>query len=336
MLKRLFRLLRASTPARAISRYAKKIHPWGFEGLTLYEVAVFFGRGLSRVGLRHRAASMAYNFFIALFPSFIFLFTLIPFIPIDNFQETLFLAVKSIMPGNAFETIQDTIKEIIHNQNSKLLSFGFIAALYFSTSGIDAMMDAFNKSIHIKDKRPPWKHQLVAVLLVLMLTLTLLLGIGIIIGTQLIIDLVFQNETAHQIWLNILQWLVVAALFMFIIGIFYRFGPAQRMHKHFISPGVLLATFLIILTSLLFAWYVNNFGRYNALYGSIGSIIVVLIWIYYNSMMLVIGFELDAGIEGARDQRMTLLEKEEEEVKREEAAFIDLNGETEAEADITD
>ncbi|CAN5751869.1 YihY/virulence factor BrkB family protein [soil metagenome] len=322
MFKRLFRLLRASTLARAISRYAKKIHPWGFEGLTLYEVAIFFGRGLNRVGLRHRAASMAYNFFIALFPSIIFLFTLIPFIPIDNFQKTLFLAIKSIMPGSAFAIIQDTIEEIILHQNSKLLSFGFLAALYFSTAGIDSMMDAFNKSIHIKEKRRPWKHKLIAVSMVMALTVTLLLGVGIIIGTQIVIDLVFQNVAAHALWLNILQWIVVACLFMFIIAIFYRYGPSQQMHNNFISPGVVLATFLTIITSLLFAWYINNFGRYNALYGSIGSIIVVLIWIYYNSMMLVIGFELDAGIEGARDQRMTLLQKAEVEINLEEASFI--------------
>lgn len=321
MLKRLFRLLRASTLARGTSRWAKKIHPWGFEGLTLYEVAIFFGRGVNRVGLRHRAASMAYNFFIALFPSIIFLFTLIPFIPIDNFQETLFQAIKSIMPGSAFAMIQGTVEEIILHQNSKLLSFGFLAALYFSTAGIDAMMDAFNKSIHVKEKRRPWKHQLIAIGMVLSLTITLLLGVGIIIGTQVVIDLVFQNATAHKIWLNILQWVVVAGLFMFIIAVFYRYGPSQQMHKHFISPGVIFATFLTIITSLLFAWYVNNFGRYNALYGSIGSIIVVLIWIYYNSMMLVIGFELDAGIEGARDQRTTLLQKEQAEIRREEAAF---------------
>lgn len=319
MIKRLFRLIRASTLARYISRQAKKFHPWGFEGLTLYEVSVFFGSGLSRVGLRHRAASMAYNFFIALFPSIIFLFTLIPFIPVDNFQETLFLAIKSIMPGNAFTTIEGTIEEIILQQNSKLLSFGFIAALYFSTAGVDSMMDAFNKSIHVKEKRSPLKHQLVAIAMVVALTLTLLLGVGIIIGTQIIIDLIFQSAMAHKIWLNALQWLIVAALFMFIIGVFYRFGPSQRMHKQFISPGVILATILTILASLLFAWYVNNFGRYNALYGSIGSIIVVLIWIYYNSMMLVIGFELDAGIEGAREERKTLLEKEAELVQKEEA-----------------
>ncbi len=319
MFKRLFRLLRSSTLARGTSRWAKRVQPWGFEGLTLYEVAIFFGRGVNRVGLRHRAASMAYNFFIALFPSIIFLFTLIPFIPIEHFQATLFLAIKSIMPGNAFATIQGTIGEIILQENSKLLSFGFLAALYFSTAGVDAMMEAFNKSIHVRERRRPWKHQLVAVALVMTLTVTVLLGVGIIIGTQVIIDLVFQNELAHKIWLNVLQWTVVAGLFMFIIGVFYRFGPSQQMHKNFFSPGVILATILTLLTSLLFAWYVNNFGRYNALYGSIGSIIVVLVWIYYNSMMLVIGFELDAGIEGAREERKTLLQKEAEEIKKEES-----------------
>jgi membrane protein len=318
MIKRIFRFLRKSSLARVLSSFSKKIHPWGFEGLTLYEVSVFFGLGLSRGELRQRASSMAYNFFIALFPSIIFLFTLIPFIPIEHFQETLFLAIKSMMPANAFATIQETITEIIHQQNSKLLSIGFLAALYFSTQGFSAMMNAFNKSIHVKEKRRPWKQQLIAIFMVLMLTFVLLLGIVIILGTQIIIDLVFQNQTTEGILLNILQWVILAILFMFVIAIFFRYGPAQRMHKHFFSPGVIASTMLIILTSLLFAWYVNNFGRYNKLYGSIGSIIVVLIWIYYNSMMLVIGFELDAGIEGAREKKMTLIEKEEEEIKLEE------------------
>jgi membrane protein len=297
---------------------SKKIRPWGFEGLTLYEVAIFFGRGINRGGLRQRASSMAYNFFIALFPSIIFLFTLIPFIPIDNFQETLLLAVKSMMPANAFSAIEETITEIVHHQNSKLLSIGFLAALYFSTAGFSAMMNAFNKSIHVKEKRKPWKQQLIAMIMVVVLATVLLLGIAIILGTQVLIDVIFQKDTTQQVLFNILQWLVLALLFMFVIGMFFRFGPAQRMHKNFVSPGVLASTLLIILTSILFAWYVNNFGRYNKLYGSIGSIIVVLIWIYYNSMMLVIGFELDAGIEGARDSKMTLLEKEEEEIKKEE------------------
>ncbi len=318
MIKRIFRFLRTSALARIISSTSKRLHPWGFEGLSLYEVAIFFGRGIGRGGIRERSASMAYNFFLALFPSIIFLFTLIPFIPIAHFQETLLVAIKSILPANAFDTIQETITEIINNQHSGLLSFGFIAAVYFSTAGFSAMMNAFNKSIHVKEERPAWKQQLIGLTMLFALTVVLLTGITVILGTQYVIDRVFHNSTTHQIFLGILQWIIVAALFMFIIGIFYRYGPAQRMHRNFISPGVLAATALIILTSVLFAYYVNNFGKYNKLYGSIGSIIVVLIWIYYNSMMLIVGFELDAGIEGAKTSKMTLLEIEEEEMKREQ------------------
>ncbi|MCX6312154.1 MAG: YihY/virulence factor BrkB family protein [Bacteroidetes bacterium] len=318
MIKRIFRIFRKSAPARFISKLSKNFHPWGFEGISLYEVAIFFGRGIGRGELRQRTSSMAYNFFIALFPSIIFLFTLIPFIPINHFQDTLFLAIKDIMPANAFSAVQDTITEIIHKHNSKLLSIGFVVALYFSTSGFTAMMSAFNKSIHVKEERVAWKQQLIAVMMVLILTIVLLSAVAIMVVTQYAIDKLIKNDSTQEVFLTIGQWLILGLLFMFVIGMFYRYGPAQRMHKNFISPGVIAATSLIILTSILFAWYINHFGKYNKLYGSIGSIIVVLIWIYYNSMMLLIGFELDAGISGAREKHLTLLEQEELEIKREE------------------
>ncbi len=260
---------------------------------------------------------MAYNFFVALFPSIIFLFTLIPFIPIHGFQDTLFNLLKSTFPKNASKEILDTINEITHRHHSGLLSFGFLVALYFSTNGITSMMGAFNRSIHVKEKRAVWKQQFIAVILVVILTVSLMIAIATIIVMQLAADLVFQGHTQHIIAL-IVQWLIVGALFMFVIGTFYRYGPSQRMHKNFISPGVIAATSLVILTSLLFAWYINNFGKYNKLYGSIGSIIVVLIWIYYNSVMLIIGFELDAGIQGARENKLSLLEQEQLELKKEE------------------
>jgi membrane protein len=318
MIKRIFRLFRKSFIGRGISKLSKKLHPWGFEGLTLYEVGIFFGRGIGRGGLRLRASSMAYNFFVALFPSIIFLFTLIPFIHIRGFQDTLFDTIKDVMPANAFSAMEETIKEILHNHNSKLLSLGFIFALYFSTSGVSAMMNAFNKSIHVREIRVAWKAQVISVLLVLMLTITLLVAIAIMVGTQFLVDRTFHSNTTQEILLNIVQWLILGMLFMFVIATFYRYGPAQKMHKHFISPGVLLSTLLIILTSILFAYYVNNFGKYNKLYGSIGSILVVLVWIYYNSMMLLVGFELDAGIEGAKEKKLSLLEQEELEMKKEQ------------------
>jgi membrane protein len=266
---------------------------------------------------------MAYNFFVALFPSIIFLFTLIPFIPIRGFQDMLFNTIRDVMPASAFSAVQDTIAEIIHRPHSRLLSVGFIGALYFSTQGFTAMMGAFNRSIHVRERRKAWKQQLVAVMLVIILTIAILIAITILIGAQLLVDRTFHRDSTQVILLNIGQWLIIGLLFLFIIAIFYRYGPSQRMHKHFISPGVVFATVLIILTSLLFAWYINNFGKYNKLYGSIGSIIVMLVWIYYNSMMLVVGFELDAGIEGGKQNKLSLLEHEELEIKKEETEALE-------------
>src|SRR5665213_1107157 len=153
MIRRGYNFLRNLPPARALSKFLKRIRPLGFEGLSIYEVAVFFIRGLNRGGLKDRASSMSFSFFIALFPSIIFLFTLIPFIPIFGFQDMLFDIFKNTMPKNASKEILDTINEITHRHHSGLLSIGFLFALYFSTRGVISMMEAFNKSIHVKEKR---------------------------------------------------------------------------------------------------------------------------------------------------------------------------------------
>lgn len=314
----IFNFFRKLPPSRAISRFSKKISLPGFDGLSLYEVSVFFGRGINRGGLKTRAASMTYNFFLALFPAIIFMFTLIPFVPIDHFQDELFETLRDIMPTNAFLAIEDTITEILHSHNTSLLSIGFVTALYFSTNGLTSMMDAFNKSVHVKEYRQQWKQRLIALGLSFFLVIILVIGISLMIGSEYMLSKFVAADSAERFLIHIGKWLILGMLFMIIIGVYYRVAPAKKLHKNMISPGVLLATVLIIITSLLFAWYVNNFGKYNKLYGSIGSIIVVLIWIYYNSMMLLIGFELDASISGAREKRKTILEHEAEEKRLEE------------------
>ena len=313
----IFNFFRKLPPARAISRFSKRVSLPGFDGLSLYEVSVFFGRGINKGGLQTRASSMAYNFFLAIFPAIIFMFTLIPFVPIPHFQDELFETLRDIMPTNAFLAIEDTITEILHNHNTSLLSIGFLTAMYFSTNGLTSMMDAFNKSIHVREYRMQWKQRLIAIGLSFFLVIVLIIGISLMIGSEYMLGNMLKTDSASRFFIQLGKWIILGLLFMFIIGVYYRVAPAKKLHKNMISPGVLLATVLIIITSLLFAWYVNNFGKYNKLYGSIGSIIVVLIWIYYNSMMLLLGFELDAGIAGARQRRQSLLEHEEEEVEKE-------------------
>lgn len=318
MIRPIVRKLRRTALAKSIHRFAERVSLPGFDGLSLYEVSMFFFSGINRGGLKTRAASMAYHFFLAIFPSIIFLFTLIPYIPIENFQDRLFELIQQLLPENSFKAMHDTIEGIIRRQNSGLLSFGFVAALYFSTGGMTAMMGAFNRSIHIRQRRPAWKQQLIALALVLILTALIVAVVSLIVGSELLLKKFVAEDTLIRNLIIFGRWFMIGLFFIGVIGTYYRYGPSQRMHKHLVSPGTILATVLIIATSVLFGWFIDNFGRYNALYGSIGSIIVFLLFIFYNSMMLLVGFELDAGISEARFKRKSLLEVEEAKMAREQ------------------
>jgi membrane protein len=319
MSKPISKFLKKNKAVQLLVRVAEKITLPGFDGLSLYEVMGFFFIGLNRGGMKMRASSMAYSFFLAIFPAIICLFTLLPYIPVKNFQVELLETIQSIMPSNAFSAIEETITEILSSHNSKLLSIGFLSAIFFATNGFTSMMGAFNKSIHVKEVRAAWKQRLIAIALVFFLFIVLAVAITLILGSEFLLARMMKTDSVERAFIYIGRWLIIGGLFTFIIGVFYRVGPSQRMSRSLISPGVLLATLLTMLSSIGFAWYANNFGSYNKLYGSIGSIIVMLVWIYYNSMMLLIGFELDASIHGAREKRQTLLEHEEEEMEREEA-----------------
>ncbi len=320
MIKKILRKFVRLPLVRSVIALSKRVTLPGFEKHTLYEVSAFFFRGLFNGGIQNRASAMAFSFFLAVFPSIIFLFTLIPYVPIDNFQDKLFNSIKELLPGNMFTSLQDTILEITHQQNGGLLSFGFLAALFFSKNGLVAMMDGFNNSIHVKETRAIWKQQLIATALVVALSIVTLTGLALIASSEYLLAEMVQKEKFEIFWIKMGKWVILALLFLIVIGLFYRYGPAKRRHRIFFSPGVLLAAILTISTSLLFSWYVNNFGNYNSLYGSLGTIMVVLLWIYFNSTMLLVGFELDASIHSAREKHRTLLEQEEAEAAMKIAA----------------
>jgi membrane protein len=320
MIKKLLKKIGELPLVRNVVAIAHKVTPPGFEGHSLYDVSAFFIRGTFKGGIQSRASAMAFSFFLAVFPSIIFLFTIIPYIPVHNFQTTLLGVLHELLPENMFNSLEDAIDEIMAQPSRGLLSFGFLAALYFSKNGLVAMMNGFNNSIHVKETRPVWKQQLIATTLVLVLTIVIFTGLFLMIGTEYALQTVVEKQSAERIWINIGKWVILGALFFAIIGTFYRFGPAKRRHRNFISPGVILATLLIIGTSVVFSWYVNNFGKYNSIYGSLGTVLVVCLWIYFNSVMLLIGFELDAGIYSAREKHRSLLEQEELESAVQNAA----------------
>lgn len=320
MLKKILRKSVRLPLIRNIIDLTRRIKPPGFEKLSLYEVFAFFFRGIFKGGIQTRASAMSFSLFLAVFPLIIFVFTLIPYIPIDNFDNTLLEVMHGLFPEHVFKLLKNVIHEIMSQPSGGLLSFGFLAALYFSTNGLVAMMKGFNDSIHVKETRSEWKQQLVAVALVIVLSVVLFFGLFLVIGSEYVLAKMVEKESSQRFWIHLGKWVILGSLYLVIIGTFYRYGPANKRHRHFISPGVLLAAFLTISTSLLFSWYVNNFDTYNSIYGSIGTIMVVMLWIYFNSVMMLIGFELDAGIHSAHKKHRTLLEQETAEEAAAEAA----------------
>ncbi len=274
----------------------------GFSPLPIYTVATFFFREIGKDTLVNKASSLAYNFLLAIFPAIIFLFTLIPYIPKRiGFQGQLMALIALVLPENAFLAFENTLNEIVNIQNGRLLSIGFVLSLFFATNGVHNLMKAFNKSSLIVETRSWLKRRLVAVLLTLIIAFSVIvcivaMAIGEILLTYLKNELHYKgNLTSYAIQLT--QWTLLGTLYFLTVSILYRYGPAHAKKWKFFSAGSWLATILAFLTIWGFSFYINNFSAYNKIYGSIGTLIVVMIWLYLNSLILLIGFELNASVD---------------------------------------
>lgn len=238
---------------------------------------------------------------LALFPATIFLFTLIPYIPIKHFQDNLLSIMGQIMPTDAYDALKSTIIDVVKNQNAKLFSFGFLTTLFFATNGVNRLMQAFNKSSLIKETRTYLHRRWVALVLTVVISMSMLVAVGIMIaGHKILVFLQHHFYSKAHAWFTaiaLLKWVIVIVIFFVTVSLLYRYGPAHKQRWKFLSPGSILATGLAVLTSLGFTFYINNFSSYNKIYGSIGTLIVIMIWLYLNSLIILIGFELNASVE---------------------------------------
>ncbi|SMO84048.1 YihY/virulence factor BrkB family protein [Solitalea koreensis] len=293
--------LNQNTLYRWFILWTKKTALPGFDGLPVYTVGIFFFNELKKEALVTRSSSVAYSFLLAIFPAIIFLFTLIPYIPINGFQDQLLSLLQQILPSNAYKATESTLFDIIKIQNSGLLSFGFLAALFFSTNGVNSLMRAFNKASLVAERRTFLRKRFIALVLTLIISLTLVVGITCLIAGEFTISFLKENRLIvgwfSFLMLQLLRWIIITFVFLFATSLLYYYGPSKTRIKRFISPGSVLATLLAIIVSIGFAFYINNFAAYNKLYGSIGTLIVIMIWLYLNSMIILIGYELNASIE---------------------------------------
>jgi membrane protein len=283
---------------------AKRVSLPGFYGVPLYEVIKFFIEGIKNGALTTRASSVAFNFVLAMFPAIIFLFTLIPYIPINNFQTEILLVFENILPKNAFHFLESTLVDLVMRKNWGLLSFGALASLFFSMNGIHALIEGFNASHHYVETRRWITQRLISIALVFILASLITSATILIISSRSMLNMLVEKNileygiTYHLILIG--KWVIIIGFHLVAISFLYYLAPAKRPSWRLISPGAIFATLLSILASLIFATFINNFGQLNKLYGSIGTLMVVLIWTYFNSLALIIGFELNASISSAQ------------------------------------
>ena len=308
-----------SPPLMALRKVLKRIYLPGFGGVDLYQVLKFFAKGIIEGYLTTRAASISFSFFLAIFPFTIFLLTIIAYVPIDNFQAELIQLLESVVPPKTWVAIDKTLTDIIKIKRGGLASLGFVLALFFANNGVNSILTSFNATFHSIEIRNFFGQLFASIILTVVLSVLFIISVALIIFSEFmvkrleVLDIVSRFEGQM---LGVAQVIVLIALIFFSITLLYYYGPANRKEYRFFSPGALLTTLLLWATSYGFAAYVANFASYNQIYGSIGTLIIILLWIYLNSIVLLIGFELNASIAHARKTSSAQIELQQVKVSR--------------------
>lgn len=297
---KLERIIVTKTPIGFLLKKSKNLYLPGFEGVPLYDVMNFFRKQVQTIGLTERASAIAYNFIMAIPPSFLFLFTLIPHLPFIKkaaLKRELHVLITDVIPAKVHNAnLIQFVDSFIDDSKIGLLSFGLLTALFFASNAMMGLMRSFNKNYLGFAKRKDLHTRWLAIKLTALLFL-LVLGCLILLITQgaLLKWIGVKNQVFRDIIFYV-RWIFIIALIYYSIAFIYKYAPAVEKRWKLRSPGTILATTMSILANYGFSYFVNNFGKYNALYGSIGSIIVLMAVIYINSLVLIIGFELNVSI----------------------------------------
>lgn len=303
-LTRIKRKILVSPPISFLIRKSKKIFLPGFQGIPLFDVIRFFFLQAKKTGFTERSSAIAFNFTMTIPPVVIFLFTLLPYLPISkDFINQLFLFIKDIVPGEKNNAgLIKFLRDILHRQRSGLLSTGFILAMYFSSNAVMGIMRSFDRQYIGFVKRKGLHQRWAAVRLTFILFILFFLCITLLIMQGRVLKLMGLKHKAIIAVINDFRWAFIVLLFFFSISFIYRYAPAVHKKWKIISPGSILATFLMILFTAAFSYYVSNFSNYNELYGSISTVLILMLLIYFNSLVLLIGFELNVSINSLKHE----------------------------------
>jgi len=307
---------------RTVSKSKRLILP-GFEGIPVYDVLVFFFKEIQKGQLNDRAGSISFFFLLALPPTCIFLFTLLPYIPLENLEVTLYTLVRDLAPNqNTYRIVRGVIYDFLHTQRTGLLSFSFVLAIFYSSTAVLGILRSFYKQHPSFRRRNFLQLRWMAIKLNSLLILLLITAVCLMVAERTILHGLLApmhlDRPTIRFIISAVRWVIIVLMFFTVISLIYTLGPSMHKRWKFLSAGSSMATFLIILTTVGFSYYVNHFSSYNRIYGSIGSILVLMVWIYINSFVLLIGFELNASINMIRQEAEAREEKDhhfEEEIQ---------------------
>ncbi|MPR32004.1 YihY/virulence factor BrkB family protein [Salmonirosea aquatica] len=272
--------------------------------VTLYDILVNLLDKLLVYDIDQRASSVAFSLTLSAFPALISFFTLIPYIPVDNLQAQIMDFLREVMPSSIYAEAQTTILDIISRPRRDILSVGFILTIVTSTNGMVSLMSSFNVVYRDEDKRGFFKTRAIALMLTILLALIIFLSVVLLIVGDGVMQIVSEWNIIRETWIinlvNVLRYITTLAALTVGVSLIYRFAPNRLVRLSFFNAGAFIASALIVLATYAFSFYLSNFGTYNKLYGSIGTMIALMVWIYLIALLLIFGFEINASIIMAR------------------------------------
>lgn len=279
-----------------IVRFGKSVKLPYSEGLTLYHLVELYITGIVKGDISYRAGAIAFSFFMSLFPFLLFILNLIPKIPVKGLKDDFLDFVEENVPPNTFDAIAGIIDDITETSYSSLLSVGILLSILLMSNGMNAILSGFQSSMHITIKRTFFRQYALAILLSLGIAILIIITVSAIVTLEIIIHSLKKNGfLTDDVYL--LEWgryLFLVLMILTITSILFKFAAKETKQAAFFSYGSIFTTILFALTSYLFGIYVSRFAQYNELYGSIGTLLVLMLYIWINCFILLLGFELNA------------------------------------------
>lgn len=283
------------------------------KGVSLYDIIDVFIEKLRNDEIVTRANGVAFNFTLAIFPALIFIFTLIPYIQIEylpDLDQQIMSFLKGWMPSSMYDVASSTIEDIVSNRRGGLLSFGFLFSVFLATNGMISLMKAFNKCYKTVEKRSFLQSRFIATSLTFMLAIVLFIAMLLLVIGQQVINFLQEApwiDIESYVFLLVLALRFIVLFFIFLVAIssIYYLAPAVHDRWRFFSTGSLIAAFLSLIVTFAFTFYINNFATYNKFYGSIGVLIALMVWLSLLSVIMLIGFEINASIDKSSRQSAT-------------------------------